>query len=87
MKINVEIECTPEEARTFFGLPDVQPMQKRLLSTVEERMQRMMTETDPAKLMELWLPTSARAFEQWQSLWRDMVLRAAESDRQSERDE
>ena len=23
MKINVEIECTPEEARTFMGLPDV----------------------------------------------------------------
>ncbi|QUL37281.1 DUF6489 family protein [Erythrobacter sp. JK5] len=23
MKINVEIDCTPEEARTFMGLPDV----------------------------------------------------------------
>ncbi|PKP89323.1 MAG: hypothetical protein CVT75_13345 [Alphaproteobacteria bacterium HGW-Alphaproteobacteria-14] len=23
MKINVEIECTPEEARSFLGLPDV----------------------------------------------------------------
>ena len=23
MKINVEVECTPEEARTFMGLPDV----------------------------------------------------------------
>lgn len=23
MKINVEIECTPEEARSFMGLPDV----------------------------------------------------------------
>ena len=23
MKVNVEIECTPEEARTFLGLPDV----------------------------------------------------------------
>ena len=22
MKINVEIDCTPEEARTFLGLPD-----------------------------------------------------------------
>ena len=26
MKINVEIDCTPQEARQFFGLPDVQPM-------------------------------------------------------------
>ncbi|MEY4670895.1 MAG: hypothetical protein RLZZ415_774 [Pseudomonadota bacterium] len=23
MKINVEIDCTPEEARSFLGLPDV----------------------------------------------------------------
>ena len=23
MKVNVEIDCTPEEARTFMGLPDV----------------------------------------------------------------
>jgi hypothetical protein len=29
MKINVEVDCTPLEARQFFGLPDVQPMQTR----------------------------------------------------------
>ncbi len=23
MKVNIEIECTPEEARSFMGLPDV----------------------------------------------------------------
>jgi hypothetical protein len=23
MKVNIEIECTPEEARQFLGLPDV----------------------------------------------------------------
>ena len=23
MKVNIEIDCTPEEARTFLGLPDV----------------------------------------------------------------
>ena len=22
MKVNIEIDCTPEEARTFLGLPD-----------------------------------------------------------------
>ncbi|KPP90646.1 DUF6489 family protein [Erythrobacter sp. HL-111] len=25
MKINIEIDCTPEEARSFMGLPDVSP--------------------------------------------------------------
>ncbi len=23
MKVNVEVTCTPEEARAFFGLPDL----------------------------------------------------------------
>ena len=27
MKINVEVDCTPLEAREFLGLPDVKPMQ------------------------------------------------------------
>jgi hypothetical protein len=27
MKITVEVECTPEEARQFLGLPDVKPLQ------------------------------------------------------------
>ena len=26
MKVNIEIDCTPVEARQFFGLPDVVPM-------------------------------------------------------------
>lgn len=25
MKVNVELDCTPEEARRFLGLPDVTP--------------------------------------------------------------
>ena len=28
MKVTVEVECTPEEARQFLGLPDVVPMQQ-----------------------------------------------------------
>ncbi|WP_420846806.1 DUF6489 family protein [Microvirga tunisiensis] len=28
MKITMDVECTPEEARAFLGLPDVKPMQE-----------------------------------------------------------
>jgi hypothetical protein len=33
MKITMDVECTPEEARAFLGLPDVKPMHE-----VQERM-------------------------------------------------
>jgi len=26
MKIKIEIDCTPQEARSFFGLPDLEPI-------------------------------------------------------------
>ena len=28
MKVNIEVDCTPDEARRFLGLPDVAPMQQ-----------------------------------------------------------
>ena len=49
MKVTVNVDCTPEEARTFLGLPDVQPMQKAMLAEMEKRMmaemERFRTET------------------------------------------
>jgi len=39
MKITVDIDCTPEEARKFLGLPDVAPMQETLMRQVQERME------------------------------------------------
>ena len=56
MKIHVDVDCTPEEARTFFGLPDVQPMQEALMSQIQERMQMALAQTDPDVLMKTWLP-------------------------------
>lgn len=35
MKVNVEVTCTPEEARAFFGLPDIKPMQDRIMTEIE----------------------------------------------------
>ena len=32
MKVHIDIDCTPEEARVFFGLPDVQPMQEAVMN-------------------------------------------------------
>jgi putative transposase len=37
MKVAVEIDCTPEEARQFMGLPDLQPMQAAVMAEMEKR--------------------------------------------------
>jgi hypothetical protein len=69
MKVNVEIECTPEEARAFFGLPDVAPMQQRLMREVEERSLAAMRAMEPEAMIKTWLPASLQGFENMQKLF------------------
>ena len=52
MKINVEVDCTPEEARAFLGLPDLRPMQEELLAEMKERMSASFRALDPQELTQ-----------------------------------
>ena len=70
MKIHIDVECTPEEARTMFGLPDVKPMQNALMAQIEERMKKTLSAIEPEALFSMWLPAGVQSFEQWQKfLW------------------
>lgn len=76
MKVKLDIDCTPEEARRFFGLPDVGPMQKTVMDAIEKRMLDAIEDTDTRTIMQTWLPL-AKGFEQWQQLWGQMLANAA----------
>ena len=69
MKVNVEIDCTPEEARAFFGLPDVAPMQEKLMKEVEERTLAAMRSMEPDTLLKTWLPASMQGLENIQKMF------------------
>lgn len=56
MKVTIDIDCTPLEARQFFGLPDVQPMQAAVMDAMEKRMLKEMDNYTPEKLFEAWMP-------------------------------
>jgi hypothetical protein len=77
MKIHVEVDCTPDEARRFLGLPEVATMQERVMDTLERRMMEGIDAIDPKQLVEQWLPPGMRGIEQWQSLWTQMAQAAA----------
>jgi len=66
MKVTFDIDCTPEEARAFFGLPDVQPMQKAMMADVEQRMKDGLDSMSPDALFKTWLPAGMESFEQMQ---------------------
>ena len=62
MKVNFDIECTPEEARAFMGLPNVAPMQERMMEEMEKKLQENMNNLDPETLFKTWLPMT---FQGW----------------------
>ncbi len=39
MKVHIEIDCTPEEARQFMGLPDVEQANAIYVDTIAKAMQ------------------------------------------------
>ena len=66
MKISIDIDCTPAEARTFFGLPDIEAFQKEMLAEMQKRMAEHMATMNPEDLMKQWMPAGMQAMERMQ---------------------
>ena len=74
MKINIDIDCTPEEARRFLGLPDVAPLQAEMMRAIQERMMKALATMEPEALMKTWLPAGALTLEQMQkAFWQQFA--------------
>ncbi len=69
MKVTVDIDCTPEEARAFLGLPDVKPMQEQLMRELQEQMAANIQAMEPEAMLRTWLPATLKGFEQIQELF------------------
>jgi hypothetical protein len=69
MKVHIDIDCTPEEARVFLGLPDVQPVQSAVMKELEQRLMHAMQAMDPETLMKTWVPAGISNLEQMQRMF------------------
>jgi hypothetical protein len=58
MKFTIEIDCTPEEARHFFGLPDVKPIQDAAMAKMGQQMSDAVLNLTPEAMLRTWLPLS-----------------------------
>ena len=75
MKVTVVVDCTPEEARTFFGLPDVQPMQKAILAEMEKRMLAEMEKFAPENLFATWFSTGQQGADIFSKLLTGLAMK------------
>ena len=77
MKINIELDMTPDEARRLMGLPDVSDLQAEMLEEMRRRMKAAVDTSDPQALLKAWMPLGAQGFEQFQKFLWDSAARAA----------
>lgn len=73
MKVTVDVDCTPEEARRFMGLPDLTPVHEAYV----EKMRKTVTEgVGPEQFVDLlktWGPVGEGAFNVWQTMFDQMA--------------
>jgi hypothetical protein len=77
MKITVDIDCTPEEMRRAFGLPDVQPMNEVVVAELQAKLTEAVRGLDPEKAWSAWAAPGMQGLEQMQRLWGDFMARTA----------
>jgi hypothetical protein len=55
VKITIDVDCTPAEARESFGMPDLRPLQAAWLAEVEKRLVTDMQKFSPEGIARNWL--------------------------------
>ncbi|MDB5453113.1 MAG: hypothetical protein JWO33_1691 [Caulobacteraceae bacterium] len=68
MKMTIDIECSPAEARAFLGLPDVEPLNDHLVAEMRRRMDENLEAMRPEELMKSWFAFGGQATEQFRKL-------------------
>ena len=81
MKVSIEIDCTPIEARQFFGLPDVEPVQAKMMAKIEQNMSEAIDRFSPEALMGAWLSALPQSADWVQRMFANAVGNKTSSER------
>lgn len=85
MKVTFNIDCTPEEARRFMGLPDVTSIQDKMMEELEKKMQDNIRSLDPESFIKTWMPLTLENWTDMQKMfWSQMGVGGAHESTDSE---
>jgi hypothetical protein len=72
MKVTVDVDCTPEEARRFLGLPDLTPVHEAYI----EKMKAAVTDGPNTEMfgdmMKTWGPMNEAGMNMWSQMLEQM---------------
>tara|TARA_R110000787_G_scaffold99793_4_gene204502 strand:- start:332 stop:589 length:258 start_codon:yes stop_codon:yes gene_type:complete len=76
MKVSFDIDCTPEEARRFLGLPDVAPVNEAFVEELQKRVAEMAASMDAEKMMQQWMAAGTQGLGELQKAFFEQMTRA-----------
>jgi hypothetical protein len=68
MKISVDVDCTPEEARRFLGLPDLTPVHQAYVDRMTKAVTDGVSAESFVELARQWGPMSEAGLQMWKSM-------------------
>jgi len=68
MKLNIVVDCTPEEARTFLGLPDLAPVNETLVSAIKQRIEQNIELVSPEFYLKQWYSMGGQATDSFMQM-------------------
>lgn len=70
MKINVEVDCTPEEMRRVMGLPDFGPVHDRYIQMLLDSIDKGGVSPEMVEgMMKSWMPMGEAGMNFWRGMF------------------
>lgn len=69
MKVTIEVDCSPEEARHVMGLPDLTPLHDRYIAMMQETMEGSVRPELLENMMKSWAPMGEAGMTFWRRLF------------------
>jgi hypothetical protein len=72
MKVTVDVDCTPEEARRFMGLPDLTPVHQAYVERLQKTVTDGLSPDSAAEMMKQWGPMTEAGINTWRQMFDQM---------------
>ncbi len=77
MKLTIDIDCTPQEARVFLGQPDVEAFNDWMVEQMKARFEANMELLKPEEIMKGWMAVGGQAQDQFRRFMETAAAAAA----------
>jgi hypothetical protein len=68
MKLNITVDCTPEEARAFLGLPDLTLVNESLVAAIKQRIEQNIELVSPEFYLKQWYSMGGQATDSFMQM-------------------